>query len=140
MPPLAGGTAAADARTGILRDVGVILQGQGTLQLARELAGFVRECRQGANRTSPRVYLAIGAFEDLSLNNRRPDFPTQLRAYLLSAYRKATVTLLEREYVDAVLQEVRMDFAGLTEESGVTPPSRCSRLLVGDWFLPILCE
>lgn len=106
-----------DVRTGILRDVGVCPQDKGAPQLARELAGFVRESRQGASRPKPHVYLAISAFEDLSLNNRQAGFPAQLRGYLMSAFRADNVTILEREYVDALLQEVQLDLAGLTESS-----------------------
>ena len=106
-----------DARTGVMRDAGVFPADKPPVQLAAALAAFMRQTRQNAATAKLRVYLAVGAFEDLSVNNRQADFPTQLRGYLTAAYRGSSVTLLEREYVDTLLQEMRLDLAGLTEES-----------------------
>jgi tetratricopeptide (TPR) repeat protein len=111
-----------DARTGIMRDAGVVAEGDLQTQLAGGLASFVREARQSAVAPKPRVYLAIGAFEDLSANNRLADFATQLRGDLISAYRgDAKVILLEREYADVLLQELELDLAGLTDDTGSPP-------------------
>ena len=90
--------------------------------LARKLADFVRGCRQADSETKPRVFLAMGTFRDLRLNNRLAEFPSQLRAQLIQAYQSSGYTLLEREYVDALLKEVRLDLAGLTESSPTTLP------------------
>ena len=110
-----------DARTGVMRDGGIFAQ-KAAPELAADLAGFVRQSRQAAAEASPRVYLAIGTFEDLSVNNRQADFPTQLRGYLTAAYQHSKVTLLEREYVDILQQEMRLDLAGLTEERDTNTP------------------
>ncbi len=110
-----------DARTGVMRDGGVFAQ-KAAPELAAELADFVRQSRQAAAEARPRVYLAIGTFEDLSVNNRQADFPTQLRGYLTAAYQHSKVTLLEREYVDILQQEMRLDLAGLTEGGGTNAP------------------
>ena len=120
-----------DARTGILRDAGVFSGDESPTKVAAAIAAFVRQSRQNAATAKPRVYLAIGAFEDLSVNNRQANFPTQLRGYLLSAFQSANVTLLEREYVDTLLQEVHLDLAGLTEESsGSVQPMQSAYWLV----------
>jgi tetratricopeptide (TPR) repeat protein len=112
-----------DARTGVMRDAGVVLVSQSTEKMAADVAAFVRQSRQNAASAKTRVYLAVGTFEDLSLNNRQQaNFPTQVRGYLTAAYQGGNVTLLEREYVDTLLQEVRLDLAGLTEDSGTNPP------------------
>jgi hypothetical protein len=111
-----------DARTGIMRDAGVLVRDQSLPQLAVNLANFVRQCRQDAAMARTRTYLAVGAFEDLSVNNRQADFPSRLRAYLTAAYRGGNVTLLERECVDTLLREVRLDLAGLIEQGGATAP------------------
>ena len=113
-----------DARTGIMRDVDVFPYDKVTPQLAEKLAGFVRQSRQAASGSKPREYLAIGVFQDVSVNNRQADFPTQLRAHLTAAYRGTDMKLLEREYVEALLNEVHLDLAGLTEEGGTNPPPR----------------
>jgi TolB-like protein len=89
-----------------------------TTALAAELAKFVRQSRQSAAEGRAHIYLAVGSLEDLSVNNRRADFPAQLRGYLKDAYRHSKVTLLEREYVDALSQEERLDLAGLTQDNG----------------------
>jgi hypothetical protein len=52
------------------------------------------------------------------VNTRRATLPVELRSYLVAAYQKADVTLLEREFTDALLKEVYLDLAGLTDEPG----------------------
>jgi len=111
-----------DARTGVMRDAGVFPMDQPALQLAADLSQFMSQSRENAAEAKTRVYLAVGAFEDLGVNNRRADFTTQLRGYLTGAYRGSSVTLLEREYVETLLREVQLDLAGLTEENGPNPP------------------
>jgi tetratricopeptide (TPR) repeat protein len=111
-----------DARTGIMRDAGVVSAIQSPVKLAADVAAFVGQSRRNAASAKTRVYLAVGAFEDLGVNNRLADFPTQLRGYLTAAYQHTEVTLLEREYVDALLGEVDLDLAGLTEANGTNPP------------------
>lgn len=112
-----------DSRTGILRDAAVFSTDGSPVKLAAGIAGFVRQSRQDAAAPKPKVYLAIGTFQDLSLNNRQAAFPTQLRAYLTAAYQKSGVILLEREAADVLYQEVRLDLAGLTENGGTNPPA-----------------
>ena len=111
-----------DSHTGILREAAVFSTDGSPVKLAAGIAGFVRQCRQDAAHPKPKVYLAIGTFQDLSLNNRQAAFPTQLRAYLTAAYQKSGLILLEREAADVLYQEVRMDLAGLTENGGKNPP------------------
>lgn len=111
-----------DAHSGVMWNAGVFAADKPITQLAADLAAFLRESRQNASHPQPRVFLAIGAFQDLSVNSRQADFPRQLRGYLTAAYRGSSVTLLEREYVETLLREVRLDLAGLTEESASNPP------------------
>jgi hypothetical protein len=123
-----------DARTGIFQYAGAFAADKPPPQLAADIAGFVRQSRQSAATQKPGVFLAIGAFEDLSVNNRQAGFPTQLRGYLTAAYQGGKVTLLEREFADTLLQEVRLDLAGLTEESGITPPPMQSAFWLVDGY------
>lgn len=111
-----------DARTGILHDVGVFTPSKGVSGLAAEIAGFVRQCRQGASVPKPRTFLAIGTFADAGINTRQAEFPQQLRAYLTRAYQPLQMTLLERDQVSTLLQEVRLDLAGLTDDSSANAP------------------
>ena len=125
-----------DAPTGIMRDACVISGEKPEVQIAADIASFVRQSRQDAASAKARVYLAIGAFEDLSVNNRQADFPAQIRGYLTSAYRDKKVTLLEREYVETLLREVQLDLAGLTEEGGTNlpPPMQSAFWLVSGQY------
>jgi hypothetical protein len=96
-----------DARTGVMRD-GEVFPQKAVTELATNLAGFVLQSRLAAAEARPRLFLAIGTFEDLSVNNRQADFPTQLRGYLTAAYQNGSVTLLEREQVALLQQEMRL--------------------------------
>ena len=110
-----------DARTGIFRDGAIFAASDALVGLASETAAFVRQCRKNASSGNRPVYLAIGTFEDFSINSRQTGFPTQLRGYLNAAFQNGPVTLLEREYVESLLNEVHLDMAGLTEENAASP-------------------
>lgn len=112
-----------DARTGVLREAGVFVRDQESPRLAAALAGFVRQCRQNAAEAKSPVYLSVGSFEDLSVNSRQATFPSQLRSYLTAAYQGASVTMLEREFANTLLQEMRLDLAGMTDEGGTNAPA-----------------
>ena len=111
-----------DARTGIMRDAGVFDAEKPVTEVSSAIAAFARESRRNAAAPKPRVFLAVGAFQDLSMNTRQLAFPGQLRSYLMAAYRGSGVTLLEREAVNTLLQEVQLDLAGLTEGGGTNAP------------------
>ena len=125
-----------DARTGILRDIGVFQGGKDLPLLAAGLADFARQCRQAATTAKPRVFLALGGFADVGVNARQSAFPAQLRAYLTGAYQHSNLTLLEREAVGALLQEVRLDLAGLADTANGTepPPLESAFWLVDGYF------
>ena len=110
-----------DAHTGVMRDAEIFPSKNSPAKLASDLAAFARRTREDAAKARMRVYVALGGFEDLSPNNRRADFLPQLRGYLTAAYRGGNVTLLEREYVETLLQEMRLDLAGMTREEGSNP-------------------
>lgn len=112
-----------DARTGTLCEAGVFSGNEPSIETAKKIAEFVRQCRQDAAIAKPRAYLALGTFDDLSLNNRQSAFPTQLRSYLTTSYQGGNVTFLEREFVNTLLEEMRLDLVGLTEEGITNVPS-----------------
>ena len=111
-----------DARSGVLCD-GAVFPEISMPALAGEVADFVHRTRQEAAEGRPRVYLAIGTFEDLSVNTRRAGFASQLRGYLTAAYQHSRFTLLEREYAQILYQEMELDLAGLTEGSATNVPA-----------------
>jgi hypothetical protein len=111
-----------DARTGVMRDAAMIPSGEGAPALASMLAAFVRQSRQAAADPKPRSFLAIGSFEDLSVNSRQAALPRQLRSHLTAAFQRGGVAMLEREFVNTLLKEMYLDLAGLTEESVTNAP------------------
>jgi tetratricopeptide (TPR) repeat protein len=124
-----------DARTGVLREAAVFPANQSAVQLATDLANFVLWCRQHASEAKVPVFLSIGTFQDLSLNNRQADLPTQLRSYLTAAFGKGQFTLLEREFASALFREMQLDLAGLTEEaSGSTTPMQSAYWMVDGYY------
>ena len=111
-----------DSRTGTMRDIALLPLQKEPARLAGELAQFVRQCRASASSAKPRLYVSIGDFDDMSLNSHQAAFGEQLRANLAAALRTNTkVTLLERDGLEALLQEMRLDLAGLTEEQTTNP-------------------
>jgi len=106
-----------DAKTGVMQDITLIGDIDRPLLAAKALSDFTRHVRQTAAQPSVREFLALGQFADAGVNNRQATFPSQLRSYLMAAYQNSTTTLLEREYVDALLQEVRLDLAGLAPDT-----------------------
>jgi tetratricopeptide (TPR) repeat protein len=127
-----------DVRTGIIRDLAVFREPAQLPILASELTDFVRRSGQTTNSAESHVYLAIGGFEDLSVNNRLASFPVTLRASLAASYQGSKVTLLERELVNALLKEVRLDLAGLTstnaESAAALPAEMQSAFWIVDGF------
>ncbi len=126
-----------DARTGILRDVTVLPAGNDVTRTASEAGQFVRQNRQAASAkdAQPRLLLAIGGFADVGVNNRQAAFPDQLRSYLTMAYRNSAVTLLERDSIAVLLEEVHLDLAGLADEAtGPIPPLQSAFWLVDGCF------
>lgn len=106
-----------DARSATIRNVGVFSEATPLSMRAEEVARFVIRAAEVANNPLPASYLAVGGFQDTGINNRYTNFPTQIRAYLATAYQGSQVTVLEREATEPLLQELRMDIAGLTEVS-----------------------
>ncbi len=60
-----------DAHTGVMRDATMIPSALDVQASVSRLDSFVRQARQDAANPRPRTYLAIGGFEDLSLNSRQ---------------------------------------------------------------------
>jgi len=112
-----------DARNGVIRGVAVFGSKPGLPRMAADMARFVRQCREATPGAKPRMFLAVGPFIDVGINSRQAAFANQLCAYLTTAYQGSSVTLLEREQVSALLQEVRLDLVGLADEGAAEPPS-----------------
>lgn len=105
-----------DAQSSVIRDVAVFPV-RSRDDITKDVADFVRKELDSRHETKPRAFLALGSFVDMGLSSREQDFPQKLRSYLLSEYGnpQSGVTLLEREYVEALLTEIHLDLAGLTD-------------------------
>ncbi len=125
-----------DAHTGVMRDATMIPSALDVQTSASRLETFVREARQDAANPRPKIYLAIGGFEDLSLNNRHAKLPGELRSYLTAAYQGSGVTMLEREFVNVLLREMYLDLAGLTDGSAtnVLKPMQAAYWMVDGFY------
>jgi hypothetical protein len=111
-----------DTREGTMRDIALLPLQKEPARLAADLAKFVRQSRASASSAKPRTYLSIGDFDDLSMNSHQAAFGEQLRANLTAALHANTnLTVLERDGVGALLQEMRLDLAGLTDEQTANP-------------------
>jgi tetratricopeptide (TPR) repeat protein len=113
-----------DARTGALINASVFEVADGTIRFSEALAEFLLSCRSNARASAGPAYLAVGIFEDLGSNDRQADLPARLRADLTLASQTWNLTLLERECVSILLQEVRLDLAGLTERTETGAPAQ----------------
>ena len=122
-----------DARTGALRDLTALPNDGGPSGLASSVADFVRQSRHNASTGGKRTLLSIGSFVDHSQNAHQAGFGNQLRAHLLASLQGSTnVTILEREYVDLLLQEVWLDLAGMTDQRGTGTQER---MLTALWMV-----
>jgi hypothetical protein len=109
-----------DVRSGAIRSMAVFLGTPDLPGLARQMAEFVvRSQREYRSGQSP-VYMAIGSFQDIGINNRFAAFPGELRSYLAGAFQSSSVVVLEREAVTPLLQELRMELGGLVQAGATT--------------------
>lgn len=109
-----------NARTGVIEAIGVFQDTGSVGSLADDIANFVRaESKHPAQ--GHRDYLAIGVVQNLGVNNRFADFPAQIRGGV-AAQLNRKVTVLERDVVSFLANEVRLDMGGLTERTGEQSP------------------
>jgi len=119
-----------DARTGVIRAINVFCDtGRSPDVLAGEIMDFVR-----AESKHPlqghRDYLAIGVVQNLGVNNRFADFPAQMRGSV-AAQLSGKVTVLERDVISFLANEVQLDMAGLTEGAG----GQTAQMQFGFWIV-----
>jgi tetratricopeptide (TPR) repeat protein len=119
-----------DAKTGVIRAVNVFRDtGKPLTGLAVEIADFVR-LESPRPQEKHRDYIAIGVIQNLGVNNRFADFPAQMRGSV-AARLGDNVTLLERDVMSPLANEVQLDMAGLTEGSG----ARDGAIQFGFWIV-----
>jgi hypothetical protein len=102
-----------NARNGAIIGIKVVRDSASFDTLADEILTFISE-QQKRGGEELGNYLAIGVIQNLGLNNRFPDFPAQIRAEIATAL-SVKVTVLERDVVSFIANEVRLDMLGLTD-------------------------
>jgi tetratricopeptide (TPR) repeat protein len=105
-----------DAHSGAIRAINVFGDLASMDTLAQAIAGFV-SAEVGRPAQGQRDYLAIGVIQNLGVNNRFSDFPAQMRGSMAAKF-SGKVTVLERDVISFLANEVRMNLAGLTESAG----------------------
>jgi hypothetical protein len=118
-----------DARTGVINGIEIIQDDKSSPALAAKIANFVRGAHDHPMATR-HDYLAIGVVQNLGVNDRFPDFPTQMRASVAAQLSK-TITVLERDVISFLANEVRLDLAGLTEQK----PGQTPHIQFGFWIV-----
>jgi len=114
-----------DAQTGIMRDLtAVSVNRANASETVSAIADFVNDSASGTSNAEPRIFFGIGGFEDLSINNRYPDFRKGLRADLEKHFHGSRYTLVERSAVEPLLTELRLNLGGLTDN---TVPSKLAQ-------------
>ena len=123
-----------EARTGTIRDVKIFSLGRPLepLRLGKELADYFRARLKIGEKSGTRQFVALGAFEDLSVGNRLATLPREIRNYLTRAYSGSAVVLLERDQVQWLLDE--MSLSSLAERDGDDTQLRAAFWLVDGKF------
>jgi hypothetical protein len=124
-----------DTRSGVIRDITAFDRDSADLAgLVTDVAGFLVNSSSRSGATPLRQFLAFGGFQDLSVNPRHPELPSQLKAQLALAGQQHGYILVERELVDLLLQEVRLNLGGLVADTGPLPVMQGAFWLVDGYY------
>ena len=120
-----------DAQTGVLRDLTIqSFPETNIITTAEVLAAFITASRQPAHRLNERLYLGIGAFDDLSQYRRHPEFSEQFGSALSRRFQGSHVLVVERAQVSPLLNELRLSMGGFTAEKSSGPTAQAAFVLV----------
>ncbi len=124
-----------DAPTGVIRDMTFVrYNGRVAMDLAQELCTFVMGARSGNGKGTGHAFLAIGQFRDIGVNDRQGAFVRQLSTRLAAGLGERGITLLEREQVNALLQELRLNAAGLSVSVEALPAMQTAVWFVDGYY------
>jgi tetratricopeptide (TPR) repeat protein len=124
-----------DAKTGILRDMtGLALEENDLSSAVEHIATFLAGSIRRPPNSAQRIYIGIGGFEDMSINNRYPDFRKDLRASLERDCNGTSFSIVERTMVNPLLTELRLNLAGLTEGVPQTAIAQPAFFLVDGFY------
>ncbi len=121
-----------DARTGVIRAINIFRDSGSLDALAQDVTAFVNAEIEHPPQ-GRQDYLAIGVVQNLGVNNRFPDFPAQMRGYA-AANLSGKVTILERDVISFLADEVRLDMAGLTKSGETQNPVQFGFWIVDGFY------
>jgi tetratricopeptide (TPR) repeat protein len=124
-----------DAGSGIVRDLLVLRGGGSPVDAAGSLAALLRRQRTGAESAGKLPeFVAVGGFEDLSVRPRHAGVEAELRNHLTATLAAGPMIVLERELTRLLLEEIRLQQAGLIESTNPPPRIQSTFWLVdGFW-------
>ncbi|MDB6026679.1 MAG: hypothetical protein JWM68_2902 [Verrucomicrobiales bacterium] len=109
-----------DAQTGIIRDLTCLPLGSNVLNYVEPIQKFLTASVENKSALSNRVFIGIGGFEDMSINDRYREFRKEFRTLLERNYQGTRFSIVERSMINPLLKELRLNLAGLTEKSATT--------------------
>ena len=122
-----------DAKTGVILAVKIVPDSTNLPALAKQISEFIRGQSKGGSGQQ-QDYVALGVIQNLGVNNRFPDFPAQMRSSV-AANLSGKVTVLERDVISFLANEVRLDIAGLTDtKPSQTPPIQFAFWIVDGFY------
>ena len=123
-----------DAHTGVILDMTIIPAPYENLRrAAAALAKFANEAgRSGSG--APSTFLAVSTFENLGVNRRYPNFSDDLAAAIVASYQGTKVTILERQIIETLFDEMRLSLSGLAEDTGPLPEMKSTFWLVDGFY------
>jgi hypothetical protein len=123
-----------DVHTGVILDMTVIPAPQQNLRrTADALAKFASAAGQGQPGAGS-TFLAVSTFENLGANRRYPKFSDDLAAAIVASYQGTKVTILERQIIESLFDEMRLSLSGLAEDTGPLPEMKSTFWLVDGFY------
>ena len=123
-----------DADTGQLRELAILPASVDAPEAAETLVGLVRAAARGETDTRAVTFVGVGGFEDLSVKPRHPGLESELRSHLTAALRIPGRRVVERELTALLLEEQRLQQAGLVEAGSNPLPFQSAFWLVDGRF------
>jgi hypothetical protein len=123
-----------EASSGIVRELSVLPLAASPVEASAQLSEMVRTSLNGGVRTNGPIFVSVGGFEDLSVNPRLKGVEAELRAHLSTVLPSARRVLLERELTGLLLEEMRMQQAGLLAAGTSLPRIQTAFWLVDGRF------
>ncbi len=124
-----------DIHSGIVRDLTSVQLGTAkvTEAAADDIVRFVRNATNNVVFSNC-VFVGIGGFADLSINDRYPNFSKDIRRELEHASQGKRIRLVERGMIHPLLRELQFNTAGLTDQPTIRSSVQPAMYLIDGIF------